>query len=251
MKKIILIVLLSTFSNLYSQNISLKATYTKSLTKGVISLSQKGDEAAKILQVVENQSIELLKEIKFELIVKNSKSLFYAKDNYPLEGKKNYKTALSIGINLKGKYYTDIKKNEVLNQKESLGETFLVKEKFDKYKWVLHNETKKIGQFLCYKATAIEEITHPFSNEIRKNIITCWYNPEIPVKCGIGLYTNLPGLIISLETNNTKMILNDLVLNPKLSMEIKKPNKGIQISATEFNNIGLEMVRNFKERKKG
>ena len=171
MKKIILIVLLSTFSNLYSQNISLKATYTKSLTKGVISLSQKGDEAAKILQVVENQSIELLKEIKFELIVKNSKSLFYANDHNSLEGKKNYKTAISIGINLKGKYYTDFEKNEVLNQKESIGETFLVKETFDKYKWILHNETKKIGQFLCYKATTIEEILNPFSNKIIKILL--------------------------------------------------------------------------------
>ncbi|MBE0424297.1 MAG: GLPGLI family protein [Lutibacter sp.] len=246
----ITIILLLTASNLFGQNISLKATYSKSLTQAVISLSQKEDEAAKILRGFEIQAIELLKEIKFELIVKDSKSLFYANDNNPLEGKKNYKTAISIGINLKGKYYTDFEKNEVINQKESLGETFLVKEKFDKYKWVLHNETKKIGQFLCYKATAIEEVIHPFSNEIRKNIITCWYNPEIPVKCGIGKYTNLPGLIISLETNNTKMILNDLVLNPKTGVEIKKPSKGKPLSATEFNNIGIEMTRNFKERKK-
>ena len=47
------------------------------------------------------------------------------------------------------------------------------------------------------------------------------------------------------------MTLNELVLNPKTVVEIKKPIKGKAISATEFNNIGIEMARDFKERKKG
>ncbi|MGV8945784.1 MAG: GLPGLI family protein [Lutibacter sp.] len=250
MKKIIIIVLLLTLSsNLFSQNINLKATYIKSLTKPVISLSQKEDETSRILQKFENEAIILLKEIKFELIVKDTKSLFYANDNNLSASNKNYINAISIGINLKGQFYTDVGKNEILNQKESFGEFFIVKGKIDKYKWKLHNETKQIGQFLCYKATFVEEIIHPFLNKIVKKMITCWYSPEIPVKCGIGNYTNLPGLVVLLETDNTTMTLNELVLNPKTAIEIKKPSKGKLISEVEFNNIGKGMVKDFKTKR--
>lgn len=245
MKKIIIIVLLLSFSTLISQNISLKASYTKKLTKPIISLSEKDYEKKQLLQGIENKSIELLKEIKFELLVKDRKSIFYVSNKNLLDSETFYGAAVGLGINLKGNFYSDFDKNEILNQKESFGEFFIVKGELNEYKWILHNETKLIGRFLCYKATAIEEIKNPISNKIMRNLITCWYTPEIPIKCGIGKYTNVPGLVVMIENDNSSVTLNEVILNPKNAIKIIKPTKGKIITIEEFNNIGKEMKRNF------
>jgi GLPGLI family protein len=246
MKKIILIGLLFTFSNIFCQNISLKAIYKKSLLKPIISIAQKDEEKNQILRKIENQSKNILEEIEFELIVKNNKSSFSVKDNSLLKGKYFYKAAIGLGINMKGKFYYDVDKNEILNAKESFGEHFIVKGDFNKKKWVLHNETKRIGKFLCYKATSYDRANHPFSNEIKKSLITGWYTLEIPVKSGIGNYTNLPGLIIMLENETTSITLNKIILNPEDGLEIKKPTKGKLVTIKEFKDIAEAIANDYK-----
>ncbi|NOR27180.1 MAG: GLPGLI family protein [Lutibacter sp.] len=242
MKKISLIALLLISSNLFCQNISLKAIYLKSLKKPIISKSEENNQKNEILKNIEKQSNNILEEIKFELLVKGSESSFYVKDYMVLKSKHFYKAAIGLGINLKGEFYYNINENETLNRKESFGEYFIVKSDFNK-KWVLHNETKKIGKFLCYKATSFDEKKNPFLNEVKKNLITCWYTLEIPVKGSIGNYTNLPGLIIMLENENASIRLNKIVLNPEEGFEIKKPNNGKRVTLEEFKDI-VEQVTN-------
>jgi len=66
------------------------------------------------------------------------------------------------------------------------GKKVHVKELVPKINWKLINETKKIGNFTCKKATTF----------FRGRNYTAWYNPEIAVPFGPWKFQGLPGLIL-------------------------------------------------------
>lgn len=91
--------------------------------------------------------------------------------------------------------------------------------------WKLTKETKKIGNYLTYKAIQINKNT--------KFETIAWYAPEIPLSFGPAMYNGLPGLILEVNSpminfTATKVSLENLKLK-----QIEKP-KGILISEDEF-----------------
>jgi GLPGLI family protein len=50
-------------------------------------------------------------------------------------------------------YYYDLKQNEYIEEKDFGGDIFLIKKNINITDWKLVNETKKIGNYICYKAT--------------------------------------------------------------------------------------------------
>lgn len=73
---------------------------------------------------------------------------------------------------------------------------FLVSRQYQK--WELHDETKTIGNYLCFKATTFYTTTNP-KGKVFKHNFTAWYTPQLPYKYGPAGYGNLPGLIIELQ----------------------------------------------------
>jgi len=51
-------------------------------------------------------------------------------------------------------YYKNIKEQRYSSKKETFGKIFLVQDSLKKIDWKLSGETKKIGDYTCYKATA-------------------------------------------------------------------------------------------------
>ncbi len=138
-------------------------------------------------------------------------------------------------------YYYNNKTNENLIQKNAIGELYLVKELTKE--WELVSETKKIGNYTCYKAIEINKLKIENSNH--KPTIA-WYSPLIPVNFGPGGYNGLPGLILELHVMN-KLIYRaiKIELNPKKSIKIKKPIKGKIVTNDEFRKILMESVPEF------
>ena len=62
-------------------------------------------------------------------------------------------------------------------------------------KWVLSNEQKMIGEYLCKKATT----------RFRGRDYIAWYCPEIAVSIGPLKYNGLPGLILEITTTDKKL----------------------------------------------
>lgn len=124
-----------------------------------------------------------------------------------------------------GTHYKNVKDKQVIIDKEFFGKEFLIKDSLPKLDWKLESESKQIGQYTCFKATAIRPVSDSdFRNfrfkgnkdkdekeaaekskdtanssktnlmdqwEMPKEItITAWYAPEIPVNQGpiIGDY---------------------------------------------------------------
>ena len=83
----------------------------------------------------------------------------------------------------------------------------LVKENKFVWKWKLENKTKKIGSFLCNKATI----------KFRGRNYTAWYTLAIPVPFGPWKFKNLPGLILEVYDTNKEFHIfsNKVRINKK------------------------------------
>ncbi len=188
------------------------------------------------------------------------------------------------GFNASGDYYKNVKENRFTNQKEVFGKVFLIKDTLPNLTWQLGSETKKIGNYTCYKATAIKSVDpldirsmRPGPPEQEENkdkdetaeeaqdtikrrspldmievpseiTVTAWYTPEIPVSMGPGEYNGLPGLILEISADKTTILCSKITLNPQNKATIKEPTKGKEVSQEEFAEILKEKMEEMQER---
>lgn len=162
----------------------------------------------------------------------------------------NMMASASFGF---GKKYKNLKDKVMLEEMDMYGKEFLVTDSLRKYDWKLESETKKIGNYTCYKATHTIKVTPPTEEEKKKLeekkinilgdfipkdiVVTAWYTPEIPVSHGPGDYWGLPGLILEVNAGNTILLCSKVTINPKEKIEIKAPKKGTKVTMQEFTEI--------------
>ena len=156
-----------------------------------------------------------------------------------------------------GPVYKDIATQKSLQSTEFMGKKFLISNDQNKIKWVMEKEQKMIGNYLCFKATALVPKPKTMTSVWRKaekendsikdsanyetqeeySMVTAWYTPQIPVSHGPAEFGGLPGLILELTTDRTVMLCTRVVMNPEKRIQISEPTKGEFVSRTEFENI--------------
>lgn len=158
------------------------------------------DKTKKSYKLMQSSMPEFLKkietidsEINFTLIFNDSLSVFYLE-------KKLYssKRAANFAI-IDAGYFGRIQQQPNNYITEELQEDFgrfLVSRPYQK--WELHDETKKIGDYLCFKATTFYNVTTPKGKVFKWNFVA-WYSPQLPYKFGPVGYGGLPGLIVELQ----------------------------------------------------
>lgn len=174
-----------------------------------------------------------------------------------------------------GPQYKNVKDQQLLQEQEFFGKQFLVKDELKKLDWKMGTETKQIGQYLCFKATATKTVdefdwrsmrrrnsdndttkatdstktTNPLEDiEVPKTIeVVAWYTPQIPVNQGPGEYWGLPGLILEVNADRTTILCTKIVLNPADKEEIKIPSKGKEITQEEYNKTVKEKTEEMRE----
>ncbi len=192
-----------------------------------------------VLKIDENVKL-LLKDLQFVLTFNITKSIFKSDNILELETNRFFRAA--IGPDGSKVYYTDTKTQENLHQIDAFGDLFLVS--YPQIEWQLHNETKKIGNFNCYKATTIKEVKG--RKGLIKTPIEAWYTPELAIPFGPIGFNGLPGLIVELSMRKFRYTIQKIALNPTNEIEIKKPKKGKKVTKQEFENIGLNAMSGFK-----
>ena len=189
-----------------------------------------------------------------------------------------------------GTYYKNVKDKTYSVDKDFMGKEFLVKDSLASFNWKMEAETRVIGGYTCYKATAVKAASKTdFRNfrpkkeeaaqkdspkkeetaqqekpkeapktsfmdalELPKEItITAWYTPEIPVSQGPEGYWGLPGLILEVNDGKTIILCSKVVLNPKEKTEIKAPSKGKTVSQNEYDEIVVKKMEEFREMNQG
>jgi len=185
-----------------------------------------------------------------------------------------------------GIFYKDVKTKSYTVDKEFMGKEFLVVDSLPKLNWKLEQETKQIGGYNCYKATAVKEASktdfrnfRPKNNDEKKPdekkddvkkasgetktnfednfempkeiTVTAWYSPEIPVNQGPENYWGLPGLILEVNDGKTTILCSKIVLNAKEKVEIKPSKKGKVISQKDYDETVIKKLEEFREMNRG
>ena len=65
--------------------------------------------------------------------------------------------AIYVSDNI-GKLYKNIQDKVTVNETEMMGKVFLITDPIENKKWKMTGETKKIGQYNCFKATYEKEV---------------------------------------------------------------------------------------------
>lgn len=171
-----------------------------------------------------------------------------------------------------GTTYKNVKEKTYAVDKEFMGKEFLVKDSLPKLDWKMESETKQIGGYTCYKATAVKPVSQSdFRNfrakkeepkkdekekttnlmdsfEMPKEVtITAWYAPEIPINQGPENYWGLPGLILEVSDGKTVILCSKVVLNAKEKVAIKAPTKGKVISQKEYDETVTKKMEEMRE----
>jgi GLPGLI family protein len=176
-----------------------------------------------------------------------------------------------------GPQYKNIKERVFLQDQEFFGKQFLIKEDIQSLEWKMETETKQIGQYLCFKATAKKVSTEvdlmPRRRETNENKsdslkvrdstnlkeevikdeevkmidVIAWYTPQIPVSQGPSEYWGLPGLILEVSAGNNTMLCSKIVINPEDKTEIEAPKKGQVVTKKEYNDIITEKMQELRE----
>jgi GLPGLI family protein len=176
-------------------------------------------------------------EFDFTLIFDDSLSIFYAEKKIYSDNR----VAKLVGLHIE--YFGRIKQLPKKYITEELQEDFgkfLVSRPYQK--WEFHDETKKIGDYLCFKATTYHTVTSP-QGKVFKYDFTAWYSPQLPYKFGPAGYGNLPGLIIELQGDSftygvTKIDFYENLQNEEIEMPKLKKLK--LISEEEFEALAAE-----------
>ena len=167
-----------------------------------------------------------------------------------------------------GTQYKNVKSNTQLQEQEFYGKKFLINDVLQPIEWKLESETKNIGNYTCFKATASiptkeltwysfswdnlretnnSEIDSTQTKDIKMTLVEAWYTPQIPVRHGPLEYWGLPGLILEVSADNTTMLCSKLVLNPGEIIEIEAPSKGKQVTKLEYRTIINNKMVEFRD----
>jgi GLPGLI family protein len=170
-----------------------------------------------------------------------------------------------------GTTYKNTKEGEMIESTEFFGKKFLIKEKLEQPQWELGSETKKIGNYTCYKATMVK-VNNDFDwtslrrrrndqkkdstntdkkEKVKTTLVTAWYTPQIPVSNGPDDFWGLPGLILEINAGRTTMLCTEIVINPAEKEEIKAPTKGKEVTREEYNKTIKEKTQEMRERFRG
>ncbi|WP_411766641.1 GLPGLI family protein [Winogradskyella sp. A3E31] len=179
-----------------------------------------------------------------------------------------------------GPTYKNVKTKELIKDQEFFGKAFLIKDELKSLEWKMGTETKQIGQYTCFKATATKtvdefdfrsmrrrqpepekkkkekdssdvssESNDPMSEiETPKTIeVTAWYTPQIPINQGPDDYWGLPGLILEVNADRTTILCTKIIMNPDEKDDIEQPKKGEEVTQAEYNEIITKKMQEMRE----
>ncbi|WP_299228329.1 GLPGLI family protein [uncultured Psychroserpens sp.] len=180
-----------------------------------------------------------------------------------------------------GPQYKNVKTKTFIQDQEFFGKKFLIKEEMQPIEWVMGTETKQIGKYTCFKATATRvsteinwsrrrgrgnseaekpkdstktEVTNTENKTTKENSeapemveIVAWYTPMIPINQGPADFWGLPGLILEVSAGNTTILCSKIIMNPEEKTEIDVPTKGEVVTKKEYNEIITEKMQQMRD----
>lgn len=220
-------------------------------------------------------------EKTYVLVFNRSESTYKEEEKLDAPGDNGGMRMMASFMGGGGTHYKDVKEKRFLFEKEVFGKEFLIDDTLPKIKWKMEAETKKVGDYTCYKATAVVPVDKSDFRNLRpkkqdaaktddakkadeqkannrtnfmdsmempkETTITAWYTPDIPVSTGPSNYWGLPGLILEVSDGKTTILCSKIVLNPKEKTEIKKPNKGSRVTQAQYEETVAKKMEEMRQ----
>lgn len=263
-----------------SQNFTGQATYQ---SKTNVDMELGGRE---MTDQMRKQIADMMKsalEKTYILNFNQTESLYKEEEKLAAPGAGGGGMMMMMGNFTAGAQYKNTKDNVFLQEQEFFGKNFLISDTLPKLEWTLVNESKQIGQYVAFKATALKKLgdtdwqsmrrrnrnnddekkdaeTKSDSTEVNimdeieipKEIeIVAWYTPQIPVSQGPGEYHGLPGLILEVHADRTSILCSRIVLNPKEPEVIRSPTRGQKVTLEQYQQIVKEKVEEMQDMRGG
>jgi len=253
-------------SVLQAQDFQGKAVYqTKSSMN--IDLAGSGIPADRIKMIKERMKNQL--EKTYVLTFNKTASIYKQEEKLDqASGRRGGMRFMMMGGNGSGKYYKNSQTKTSAKENEFSGKNFLIKDDLTTYDWKMEQETKMIGENLCFKATTVverpvretnfrfgrrndseqEKKEESKEDVMEQVIVTAWYTLGVPVSHGPDDYWGLPGLILEVSDGNTQILCTKIVMNPKEKTVIAEPTKGKVVSQKEYDEIFENKIKEMRER---
>ena len=274
----ILLVLFSITTN--AQNISGKAFYESKTTVDLDAFDTGRELSEEMKKMVMNQMKSVLE--KTYVLTFNKDESIYKEEEKLDAGQVNPAFKMMLGSFTPGVQYKNIKTGEMVEENEFFGKQFLVIDTIKPLDWQITKESKNIGEYIVFKATAIKKVdANDFSmarpkkkessaDKEKKNAVvkkdstefqdpmdmieipeeievTAWFTPQVPVSNGPGEYAGLPGLILELNVYRTTLLCSKIIMNPKAAEKIEAPKKGKKVTREEYIKIVKEKTEELRE----
>ncbi|WP_430424197.1 GLPGLI family protein [Maribacter litoralis] len=260
-------IVVCTVANLQAQDFQGKATY-QSKTQVNFDFGNRN--------IPEDRKKEMMERIKkanektFVLNFNQTASLYKEEEKLEQPGERGGGRGPRFGTmtGTDGDLYKNIKDQRYLVKTELLGKIFLIDDALETLEWKMGSESKQIGNYTAFKATATKTIKRPNMSAVfrrpgrgeenkeeekaeeftvKEVEIVAWYTPEIPINQGPGLYWGLPGLILAVNDDVTTIVCSEITMNPSEKMEIKAPSKGKKVTQAEYDEISQEKMKEMRE----
>ena len=287
MKNILIIFLISfTSISLIGQEFQAQAFYK---TQTAMDLGSWGDRMSAEQKKAMKERMKPFLEPVYILTFDKTKSIYKQEETLDAPGSGGGRGWGRMMAASGGPVYKDVVSKKSLQSTEFMGKKFLISNDQDNIKWVMQNESKMIGSYLCFKATAqvkkpktmtsawrnaekdskkskengnnLENDNNQTNTKVEKleevvvnaeiETIIAWYSPQIPVSHGPAEYGGLPGLILELTNDRTVMLCTKVVMNPEKRIDISEPTKGEFVTKGEFENIVEVKVKEMRDMWRG
>ncbi len=287
MKKIIIASILMISGLIKAQDFQGMAVYESKTSTAEFAKGFSGNKD--ITPEMQKQIEERMKKMFEKTFILNfdkSASIYKEEEKLDAPGEQGGRKMMASMMGGGGTHYKNVKEKKFIVDKEFFGKEFLIKDSLPKYNWKMESESKQIGNYTCFKATAVVKVNESdfrnfrFKNRDKKetetkteavkdttkakktnftedwempkeNTITAWYCPEIPVNQGPENYWGLPGLILEVNDGKTVMLCTKIVMNTKDKVEIKPVTKGKEVTQTEYNEIVKKKIEEMREMNSG
>lgn len=270
-----LIFLLFLSFSINAQNISGQAFYESKTTVDMDALGG-GREMSEEMKKTVAQMMKSVLEKTYILTFNKDESIY--KEQEKLDAAPmNPGFKMMMSSYTPGAQYKNLKTGQIIEENEFFGKQFLVTDSIKSLDWQITKESKPIGQYIAFKATAIKKVdpndysmARPKKKDEKENAetkkdtaqpqdpmdmieipeeieVTAWFTPQIPVSNGPGEYAGLPGLILELNVYRTTLLCSKIVMNPKDSEKIEPPTKGKKLTREEYVKIVKEKTEELRE----
>lgn len=282
----IFLVLLCTQTLVVAQDFQGTATY---MSKSTVDMNFGGRQMSEAQKKMIQERMKSMLEKTFVLNFNRTASTYEEEQRLDQPGAGGGAGMRFMGLGGgSGLYYKDIQEKTYTNETDIFGKPFLVKDALQPLAWTLTAETKQIGQYTCYKATAVKQLDTTMRTAFRgmrpgqrgnradetakdstdaksdgqnslasrieipsEATVTAWYTLDIPISQGPGEYWGLPGLILEVSEGRTAILCSKITLNPKEKILIEAPKKGKEITQKEYQETMAKKALEMSEQFRG